>query len=209
MNVSLESYTGHVHFETAALEDLDHARRKRIARLLCHPVQGGDADHVRVAAPCSAGWENMVGTERVRFCGQCNLNVYNLSAMSKSDAERLVVETEGRLCIRYYQREDGTILTKNCPVGLRALKRRLSRVAGAAISAVFSFLAGVLAVTGWQVKSPLTNAAKGEAHRVIEMPRESPVVMGNIAPREPTLGHVVVGTMEPIPATRRKPHLYE
>src|SRR3954469_16997536 len=102
-------------------------------------------DHVRVAAPCSTGWENMVGTERVRFCGQCSLNVYNLSAMTKRDAERLISETEGRLCVRYYRRADGTILTKNCPVGLRALKRRLSRIAAATASAVLSLLAGIFA----------------------------------------------------------------
>src|SRR3954463_1871707 len=93
-------------------------------------------DNVKIAAPCSAGWDNMIGTERVRFCGQCSLNVYNLSAMTKGDAERLIMESEGRLCVRYYRRADGTILTKNCPVGLRALKRRLSRVAGASVSAI-------------------------------------------------------------------------
>src|SRR3954471_15999341 len=100
-------------------------------------------DDVRVAAPCNAGWDNMVGTERVRFCGQCNLNVYNLSAMTKPDAERLIAETEGRLCVRYYRRPDGTILTKNCPVGLRALKRRISRTASAMLSAALGFLAGL------------------------------------------------------------------
>lgn len=31
--------------------------------------------HVKVAAPCPASWETMVGGERVRFCSQCNLNV--------------------------------------------------------------------------------------------------------------------------------------
>ena len=105
-------------------------------------------DHVSVAAPCNVGWDNMIGTEQVRFCGQCNLNVYNLSGMTKRDAEHLIAQAEGRLCIRYYRRADGTILTKNCPVGLRALKRRVSRIAQASITAVLSFLAGLLAVTG-------------------------------------------------------------
>lgn len=100
-------------------------------------------DHVRVAAPCPAEWDSMIGSERVRFCGQCQLNVYNLSEMSKREAEALITKTEGRLCVRYYQRADGTILTNNCPVGLRALKRRVSRVTRATISAVLGFLAGV------------------------------------------------------------------
>src|SRR5687767_6584337 len=81
-------------------------------------------DHVRIAAPCNADWEQMVGTDRVRYCGQCNLNVYNLSSMTERDAESFIVRNEGRLCIRFYRRADGSILTGNCPVGLRALRGR-------------------------------------------------------------------------------------
>lgn len=41
-------------------------------------------DHLRIAAPCPADWDQMFSfeDERVRFCSQCNLNVYNLSGMS-------------------------------------------------------------------------------------------------------------------------------
>jgi len=100
-------------------------------------------DRVRVAAPCHVDWDTMFGDERVRFCGQCKLNVYNLSAMTRADAELLVARSEGRLCIRYYQRRDGSIITQNCPVGLRAIKRKVSRVASALGSAVLSFMAGI------------------------------------------------------------------
>jgi hypothetical protein len=100
-------------------------------------------DHVTVAAPCSADWNEMAGDEQVRFCSQCSLNVYNLSSMSKREAESLIARTEGRLCVRFYRRTDGTILTNNCPVGLRAIRRRLSRITTAIISAVLSFFAGL------------------------------------------------------------------
>jgi hypothetical protein len=99
-------------------------------------------DNVRVAAPCPANWDSMYGNERVRFCGECQLNVYNLSAMSRAEAEQLVGQAEGRLCVRYYRRRDGSILTQNCPVGLRALKRRVTRIATAISSVLLSFLAG-------------------------------------------------------------------
>ncbi len=66
----------------------------------------------------------MQGDDRVRHCDQCRLNVYNLSAMSKDEAERLISEREGRLCISYFQRPDGTILTRDCPKGLRGLAQR-------------------------------------------------------------------------------------
>ena len=99
-------------------------------------------DNVTVASPCPAEWESMFGDERVRFCGQCQLNVYNLSGMARREAERLVANAEGRVCVRFYRRKDGTILTKNCPVGLRAFKRRVSRLARATISAALGFLSG-------------------------------------------------------------------
>jgi len=78
----------------------------------------------------------MAGTDQVRHCTLCNKNVYNLSAMTRGQAEALLRETEGRLCARLYRRADGTVLTENCPVGIRAIGRRISWVAGAAMSAV-------------------------------------------------------------------------
>src|SRR5215813_13613862 len=100
-------------------------------------------DRVRVAAPCPAHWDSMYGNERVRFCDQCQVNVYNLSDMSKAEAERLIGQAEGRLCVRYYKRRDGSIITQNCPVGLRAIKRRLSRIATAVASSLLSFFAAI------------------------------------------------------------------
>jgi hypothetical protein len=93
---------------------------------------------VRVASKCTADWEEMLGAERVRFCPQCSLNVYDLSAMTRREAEELIATREGRLCARLYRRADGTVLTRDCPVGLRAVVHRVSRLAGAALSAMMS-----------------------------------------------------------------------
>ncbi len=76
-------------------------------------------DNVTVARPCSAQWADMEGDERKRFCGACKLNVYNLSNMTRAEAEELIAKSEGRLCIRYFQRLDGTIMTQDCPLGER------------------------------------------------------------------------------------------
>ncbi|MEZ6189354.1 MAG: hypothetical protein R3F62_30675 [Planctomycetota bacterium] len=103
-----------------------------------------DLNAITIAAPCTADWDAMQGDERVRFCGQCELNVYNLSAMSEGEAQTLVQETEGRLCVRLYKRRDGTLITQDCPVGLRAiLRRRLSWLAGLAAS-LLATVGGVL-----------------------------------------------------------------
>lgn len=95
-------------------------------------------DNVHVASPCLADWERMSGDSRIRHCCECNLSVYNLSEMTRQEAEDLIRNHEGRLCVRFYRRADGTILTRNCPVGLRILVRRISRVAGTVLAAAMS-----------------------------------------------------------------------
>ncbi|HYW69818.1 MAG TPA: hypothetical protein VE961_02215 [Pyrinomonadaceae bacterium] len=87
--------------------------------------------YVRVASPCKADWDEMIGTEQVRFCGQCNLNVYNLSGMTRDQAESVIAANEGRLCVRFYRRRDGSIITQDCPVGLRAARQRVAHTAKA------------------------------------------------------------------------------
>jgi hypothetical protein len=98
-------------------------------------------DRMRIASPCHVGWENMTGDDRARFCDQCGLHVYNISQMTRDEVASLVTKTEGRICARLYRRTDGTILTRDCPVGLRALRRRVAKMAGAALSAVLSLCA--------------------------------------------------------------------
>ncbi len=99
-------------------------------------VQVSLLDRIQIAAPCSADWEGMSGDERVRHCGECKLNVYNISEMRREEAERLITTTEGRLCVRLYRRRDGTVITNNCPVALRRIQKKLTRLV-AGIAAAF------------------------------------------------------------------------
>lgn len=101
-------------------------------------------DRMRIASPCPTNWEGMKGDERARYCDLCNLHVYNISEMTNKEVKTLIAKTEGRICARLYKRIDGTVITKDCPVGLRAIRRRVSRVAGVAITAIFSFCMSVM-----------------------------------------------------------------
>ena len=95
--------------------------------------------NIHIASPCPADWEKMVGDESVRHCAECNLNVYNLSAMTERQVQELIDGSRGkRLCARFYRRADGTILTQDCPWNLRALKRRASRIAATMLAAMMS-----------------------------------------------------------------------
>ena len=99
-------------------------------------------NNIKIASPCSADWNAMIGNERKRYCGDCKLNVYNLSGMTRTEAENLLLNSEGRLCVRFYKRADGTVLTKDCPVGWQALKKRISKTATAFASLVFGVFSG-------------------------------------------------------------------
>jgi hypothetical protein len=140
--------------------------------------------HVRVASPCKADWDEMIGTDRVRFCGQCSLNVYNLSAMTRDQAESVIAANEGRLCVRFYRRGDGSIITQDCPVGLRAARQRVSSLVRAGAAAVFAFLASL----GIHFLIPA----------IFPSPRQPFVTMGAIAVNDrPWVDVVVVGTPPP------------
>ena len=160
---------------------------------------------VRVATPCPAEWDAMIGTERVRFCGQCQLNVYNLSSMSRREAESLISRTEGRLCVRFYRRKDGSIITQDCPVGLRALKRRAQRIRRAVVSSLLGFLAGI--------------GANGAINRIgnflLDLDAQGIYyghTMGVVAePKKPALdpadkGQLVMGRMKIEPSRRPRKH---
>lgn len=81
-----------------------------------------ELNNVRIASPCNVPWESMKGDDKVRHCSQCQLNVYNLSNVTAQEATKLVGK-EGSLCIVLYRRADGTIITRDCPVGIAKVKR--------------------------------------------------------------------------------------
>ena len=83
--------------------------------------------NLRIATPCPATWEGMAGDERVRHCTLCSLNVYNFEEMTRDEVRALLMRTEGRVCARLYRRADGSLLTSDCPWGVRALRQRMSR----------------------------------------------------------------------------------
>ncbi len=93
-----------------------------------------------VASPCNVPWESMQGDERVRHCGSCDKQVFDLSALTTVEAEKLLAENNN-ICAQYYRREDGTILTADCPVGVEK-KRKTRRKAVVIAATIASTVAG-------------------------------------------------------------------
>jgi len=157
---------------------------------------------VRVASPCPANWDHMEGDDRVRYCSLCRLNVYNLSDMPAGDAARLVSEREGRLCVRYFQRRDGSVLTRDCPVGIRAIRKRMANSFACAIVLMLSGLAYASNLgrrdsnsceSGSLIKDARARLGNVEPFRSvldwIDPPKPAPI--------NATTGRVVVGVMAP------------
>jgi hypothetical protein len=170
-------------------------------------------ENVSIAAPCKASWDEMVGDEHVRFCGQCEKNVYNLSSLARDEAEALLAAKEGTICVRLFRRTDGTVLTADCPVGVRRRRRR--RAAFGAVGA------GLLAAAGLTARSQMTGpgvSATAEGHWIAGgMP--GPISMGDAAPAQSSTetpeatastastsegrGHYTMGVVAP---ARKPPH---
>jgi hypothetical protein len=106
-------------------------------------------DTVRIASPCDMQWSQMQGDAVTRFCGDCKKNVYNLSLLTRDEANALILEHEGKLCVSLYRRFDGTVLTADCPKGLRAIRGQYLKTRAKVIAATVA----VLGYLGFAVSS--------------------------------------------------------
>lgn len=151
----------------------------------------------------------MSGDDRVRYCGECRLNVYNLSGMSRRDATELIQLVEGRLCVRFYRRKDGTLLTSDCPIGMRAIGVA-ARVASFTLAASVPFW-GAWTVINWRdiqatvngwvatVLGPKVPARRPEPPGI--QGAVSPVRLGRMArPPSGTLPRLDIDDIEVLPA---------
>ena len=180
-------------------------------------------EQIRIATPCSADWDDMVGDERVRFCGKCEKNVYNLSAMTRQAGEALVREKEGRLCVRLYQRQDGTVITADCPVGVQRARLRAriwARITGATASAALLLglfggraradlaVDGKKPTTGQKQQPPEVRMMGGAVAVPTPPPDKKPpheVLQGEPAPAPaPMMGDVAVAPPSPPPAPKHE-----
>jgi hypothetical protein len=149
-------------------------------------------DAIEIPVPCQASWEAMKGDDRMRFCGSCRLHVYNLSEMTRKEAEALVSGTTGKACVRLYRRPDGKVLTRSCRAAL--LLRRATAAAFALVAtAVVGFFAWLSteAALG-MLKGGLDGVKEREPYRTIRAwitpPTPGPVV-----------GKMIMGTPCPPP----------
>jgi hypothetical protein len=153
-------------------------------------------NNIRIASPCRADWESMYGNERKRFCGDCKLNVYNLSGMTAREAEDLLRRSEGRLCVRYFRRADGTILTADCPVGWAKARQRVTAFAAAVFAMALTAVGGLFATSAFTRNS--------EVGKLLPIPLSTPKPTPT-PEYEPLMGAIAMPTPTPTPKASPSP----
>ena len=104
---------------------------------------------VTIKTPCSVGWENMEGDDKVRFCQQCKLNVHNLSNMTDKEAANILTANKTkRLCVFMRKRPDGSIITDNCPEKLKKIRGHIRAYAASALMVITCFWAAGASAQG-------------------------------------------------------------
>jgi hypothetical protein len=151
-------------------------------------------NQVKIAAPCPASWHSMKGDDKVRFCGLCKLTVYNVAEMTPDEAESLIRETEGRLCMRLYKRKDGTVLTRNCPVGVHAMWKRMRYAAALVLALVFGSFSLAMA--------KLRSDSDDSHLSLVERARSWPVIGPVIEKLDPQEGYTAGALSMPVPTVR-------
>ncbi|CAN5550811.1 hypothetical protein BH10BDE1_BH10BDE1_33240 [soil metagenome] len=158
-----------------------------------------DLSKIQIASPCHEDWSKMSGDERSRHCAACKLNVFNVSEMTKAEAEAMILSRLGkeRVCVKLMRRHDGTIITKDCPVGLSRVRKFRMKVA----SLAFSLFAGVFSAFGVSSRANGQQEKMGKISAPIMVPQN--VTMGAVAP--PMMGEIAIDV--PAPSPTPIPHI--
>ena len=89
--------------------------------------------NIQIASPCKMNWNDMARTseEAKRFCGDCRKHVFSIDQLSAKEAHQLIQSASANnssVCVRLFKRADGTIITDDCPVGLRRIRNAWRRL---------------------------------------------------------------------------------
>jgi hypothetical protein len=115
--------------------------------------------------------------------------------MSREDAERLLEERSGtEMCVRFYQRADGTMMTEDCPVGVKKKRRKK--------------LALAIAGAGAMAAAAVTSMSRAVVMQgAIPVERPMPVMGEMLPPHQPGVQpapppHVKMGKRVAVPSAQ-------
>jgi len=145
---------------------------------------------VRVAEPCPMDWRQLPGDGRVRHCGQCGLDVTNLSAMTGAEAAAFLAAPAvgGRRCVAYEPAADGGPKT----IDYRRTDPTRRRVGWRAVTALSAIVAMAIGCARYALGRGATPAVPmGPAMLAGAVATPQPMVLGDVA--EPAARPMVAG----------------
>ena len=113
-------------------------------------------EKIEVKTPCSEDWNEMRGSDEMRFCSHCSKSVNNLSAMTRKRALKIVRESNGNLCVRYVKNP-----VSSAPMfseDLYQISRRAPRLAVGVMTAALSLSSMAYAQGGTRLSERNTNS---------------------------------------------------
>ncbi|MDQ3031277.1 MAG: hypothetical protein M3Y87_02595 [Myxococcota bacterium] len=200
------------HEETARAVE----RRERIARQLVviddelrtsvEPLLAS----IAIGTPCRTRWDDMIGNDVVRRCGQCDRDVHDLSRMTRDEVHRLLALADETPCVRLRRRSDGRVVTADCPPPDRKTIPRA--IACAAAGAVLGMTASgvvtmAMAPPGASVE-PRPSVVVASAPSAVERSREQVRVEALRATPEPwgdDVGDAIMGDVSFEPPREETP----
>ena len=85
-------------------------------------------DSIDVPKPCDKIWDEMIGDDVSRFCLHCEKDIYNISAMTRKEAKKLLFQSSEKVCIRMEKEANGRI--KTLKKQLHQITRQMPLAAG-------------------------------------------------------------------------------
>lgn len=130
-------------------------------------------DVIDVDVPCHADWGKMPGNETVRHCPTCDLKVYDLSSMMRDEAETLLRQHQGPICVRLLRSFDGATITADGPGHRKGIRRRMARLA-ATLLALLGFPSCVIRSMGSVDVAGIRNRPNQERSTAEELSKNVP-----------------------------------
>lgn len=130
-------------------------------------------DSIDVPEPCSQSWDAMIGDDQTRFCGSCEKKIYNLSAMSRVAAKKLLFQSNESVCVRMEKNADGKVETLK--KRLHQITRQIPIAAG-----VLSASLTISAVASAQKRPPQPRIGKAAVSPIVNDEKSSATISGTV-----------------------------
>jgi hypothetical protein len=154
-------------------------------------------DRVEIVSPCTADWNAMQGTDEVRFCSECRKYVYNLSEMTRREAEALLSTRRNQMCARLLRDLERQTITLESLPPIRLMSWKPGPVANAIVSALISIAPMGASLASAKVLSDHTHPFDSGAKR--PLPAEMQAALAGVVSDEndtPIVGALVTITTE-------------